>query len=241
MSLVTIKLVETFATITFFPDAKVGGQNKADAFADETDAILISDEADLVTDAYSAKELVHVYNSAVEEIQDLNPSSRLKTTKRFASSKAAASRTMTALEILGITRAKVSGEAPEGLKTIEGSVKKVAKVTKIKAAGTQRASKGVNLKAKDWLKPCREGTKQQIMLDMLAREEGATLDQLRVALSQGRKPWADQTIKSGFNWDMNSVKGYGVKTVISDAGVHTYHIVLPEGVSKPLPPTPRKG
>ncbi len=80
--------------------------------------------------------------------------------------------------------------------------------------------------------PCRAGTKQAMLLDMLASTGGATMDELTEALG-----WKAVTVRSGFSWDMKN-KGYGVKSeTIGDNIV--YKIVVPEGEEIP-PHTPRK-
>ena len=80
--------------------------------------------------------------------------------------------------------------------------------------------------------PCRAGTKQAMLLDMLASTGGATMEELTEALG-----WKAVTVRSGFSWDMKN-KGYGVKSEeIGDKIV--YKIVVPEGEEIP-PHTPRK-
>ena len=97
----------------------------------------------------------------------------------------------------------------------------------------KRRSRGINLSPIEPIRSCRAGSKQSIMVDLLSREQGASLVELREALSGGKKPWRDVTIKSGLNWDMNKVKGYGVRTEHVD-GEDRYFLVLPEGMSAPL-------
>lgn len=80
--------------------------------------------------------------------------------------------------------------------------------------------------------PCRVGTKQAMLLDMLASTGGATMEELTEALG-----WKAVTVRSGFSWDMKN-KGYGIKSEeIGDKIV--YKIVVPEGEEIP-PHTPRK-
>ncbi|MBZ8118271.1 DUF3489 domain-containing protein [Roseovarius sp. LXJ103] len=92
-----------------------------------------------------------------------------------------------------------------------------------------RRGRGVNLAPKAEVKPCRAGTKQAILVDMLSRSEGATMVELLSALS----PWKPITVKSGLNWDMNKVKGYGIRTT-QRGDADCYHLVLPKGLSAPL-------
>ena len=79
------------------------------------------------------------------------------------------------------------------------------------------------------LVPCREGTKQARLVDLLARPEGATPEELLEAC----KPWDWETVKSALYWDINTVKGYGVRS-----GGARLFLVLPEGVPAPLPHKP---
>lgn len=101
-----------------------------------------------------------------------------------------------------------------------------------------RRNTGINLAPKATVYACKEGTKQALFVDLLSRPQGATMEELMVAMSTG-KPWQEITVKSGLNWDMNKVKGYGIRT--SKRGdVDCYHLVLPAGMAAPLPHTPRK-
>ena len=81
------------------------------------------------------------------------------------------------------------------------------------------------------LVPCREGTKQARAVTLLARPEGATPEELVEACS----PWSWETVKSFLYHDINSVKGYGLRS--EDDGRRLF-LVYPEGVEAPLPHTP---
>lgn len=105
-------------------------------------------------------------------------------------------------------------------------------------ASTMKRGGGISLAPKKKAYPCREGSKQSIMVDMLSRPQGATMRELLSALSGGKKPWQEVTIKSGLNWDMNKIKGYGIKTR-DRLGEVCYHLVLPAGLDRPLPHIPR--
>ena len=72
----------------------------------------------------------------------------------------------------------------------------------------QRRSRGIHIAPKAEAKACRAGTKQAILVDLLFRSGGASMSELREALT----PWKDVTIKSGLSWDMNAIKGYGITT-----------------------------
>lgn len=75
-----------------------------------------------------------------------------------------------------------------------------------------RRSKGITIAPKAEAKACRYGTKQAILVDLLFRSGGASMAELREALS----PWQDVTIKSGLSWDMGAIKGYGIKTTFEN-------------------------
>ena len=106
-----------------------------------------------------------------------------------------------------------------------------------------RAPRGTNLAAPGHAPiPCREGSKQAMLLDMLSRPNGATMAELIEALSGGNKPWTEATVRSGFGWDMK-LKGYGVRSAFSADGTERFHIVVPEGhaipAHKPLKSAPK--
>lgn len=74
---------------------------------------------------------------------------------------------------------------------------------------------------------CREASKQAILLDMLSQHNGATMPELIKALSGGRKPWQEQTVRAGFGWDMKQ-KGYGVRSTFDPDGTERFFIVKPK-------------
>ncbi|APL99068.1 hypothetical protein LK3_37 [Bordetella phage LK3] len=116
---------------------------------------------------------------------------------------------------------------------------KAAAPAKPKAEKAPRARKGTNLLPPGGRTvPCREGSKQAILLDMLARPNGATMAELIEALSGGKKPWTEATVRSGFGWDMKH-KGYGVRSQFDADGTERFFIVVPEGFSV-LPHRPLK-
>lgn len=101
-------------------------------------------------------------------------------------------------------------------------------------AKAARRNTGITLQPKPVAYPCRWGSKQAILVDMLSRKQGATMAELIEALSGGNKPWQEVTVKSGLNWDMNKIKGYGIRTT-KRGDDDCYHLVLPEGLAAPLP------
>lgn len=85
---------------------------------------------------------------------------------------------------------------------------------------------------------CRVGTKQAILVDCLSRPEGVTMAQLLEALSGGRKPWLEVTVRSAFSWDMKQ-KGYGVRSAFDEYGTERFFLILPKdenGEDYPIPP-----
>jgi len=103
-----------------------------------------------------------------------------------------------------------------------------------------RRGTGINLAPQKTVYACRAGSKQARLVDLLSRPEGATMTELMEAMSGGSKPWLEVTVKSGLNWDMNKVKGYGIRTT-KRGNDDCYHLVLPQGMTAPLAHTPRKG
>ncbi|GAA5076701.1 DUF3489 domain-containing protein [Roseibacterium beibuensis] len=95
--------------------------------------------------------------------------------------------------------AALSATAPEA------ATPKAKPAAKAKAP---RKSRGINLAPKAEAKPCRVGTKQAVLVDLLSRPTGATMNELIDALGN----WKPITVKSGLTWDMNAVKGYGIRT-----------------------------
>jgi len=84
---------------------------------------------------------------------------------------------------------------------------------------------------------CREGSKRAILVDILSRPQGASIDEMIAAMSGGKKPWLPQTVRSGLGWDMRE-KGYGVKSYKDEEGVERFRLVLPvdsDGNAYPIP------
>lgn len=187
--------------------------------ADRDDAWAIGSPEDLKD--VTSYQLVKAFNLAAAELHKYSPADAPEHVKKFADKRTAIERLWRLLTRINFERIERGGRKPRA-----------------KAPAVQRErkpSKGINIAPKYWVNECRAGSKQQVMVDLLSREEGATLDQLREALSGGLKPWADQTIKAGFNWDMNSLKGYGVRTETAEDGTQTYFLVIPEGLDIPEP------
>jgi hypothetical protein len=98
--------------------------------------------------------------------------------------------------------AAFSANAPEPETAPKPKAKPAAK------AKAPRRSRGINLAPKAEAKACRAGTKQATLVDLLSRPCGATMNELIDALGN----WKPITVKSGLMWDMNAVKGYGIRT-----------------------------
>lgn len=99
----------------------------------------------------------------------------------------------------------------------------------VPAAPQRLYHRGTNLvPTGERLQACLAGSKQSILVDMLRRPSGATMEELREALAGGRRSWAEATVRSGFGWDLK-LKGYGVRSTFDRAGVEHFHLVVPVG------------
>jgi hypothetical protein len=210
-----------FATITLAPFAVAfhADQATAETAADGTDSFVVTSEADLTE--LTKAQLTQLYVDSIPEGSNIDANATFRT-------KADAAKAVFAnLTDRAETPAQEADETPAEEKAAEPKARKL--------------SKGINLAPKAKTLPCRAGTKQAVILDLISRPQGATMQELRDALSHG-KPWLDVTIKSGLSWDMNSVKGYGIRTTVREENgqeVHAYHAVFPEGQTGPLAHTPR--
>ena len=131
--------------------------------------------------------------------------------KRFPDRKTAARRIWQNLAALSAT-APVAEAAPEvaaqPVPQPEADAQPVARKTQ-----SPRKPRGINLAPKAEAVACRAGTKQALLVDLLSRPCGATMNELIDALGN----WKPVTVKSGLSWDMNAVKGYGIRTSSSRA------------------------
>ena len=218
--------LKTFV-VTFYPNAQT-----ATAWADANDGYAITKWEDLYE--VTGFQLAQLHNSIAKELNAAHPAAdRIKDVNKFSTKGAAEDRLkpmiMGLFELRG--GAAQFADQPAAKKSDQPAAKKSDKAT--------RQHTGINLEPKQTVYACREGSKQSILVDMLSRKQGATMDELLDALKGGGKPWLEVTVKSGLNWDMNKVKGYGIRTTKRD-GVDCYHLVLPEGMTKPLPHKPLK-
>lgn len=195
-----------------------------------------------VLNSLSGPALVTLFNAVSEALNTGKP------VARFADKKSAVSRTWKLLEQLPVEAAAAAPVVEEVEEVVTAPVASSNWATALLAPSKKETpvkksakSRGTNLVAPGFLPlPCREGSKQALLLDVLSREGGATMDELIAALSGGNKPWTEATVRSGFGWDMK-LKGYGVRSVFDEAGVERFIIVLPEGAKGIPAHTPLKG
>lgn len=193
----------------------------------------------------SGPALVELYNNVLDHLRN-NGSENAKNVsdvRRFADKKSATTRTWKLMQHLAAEAVKeepapapVKAPAPV-MSSLVGMLTR-AKETPVKKNAKPR---GTNLMPPGFQPlPCREGSKQALLLDMLSRKNGSTMAELIEALSGGNKPWTEATVRSGFGWDMK-LKGYGVHSTFDEDGTERFHIVLPE-CAKAIPEhTPLKG
>lgn len=194
-----------------------------------TDVLVASSETALL--ALSGPQSVAFYNVTAAAI---SPS--LAEVKRFADKASAAKRLWANLQDL-ISKEPEAPAKVEAPKARDRA--KPANKDDHPAPAAPRKSTGINLAAMKVAYACREGSKQAILVDMLSRVQGATMAELLKALSGGEKPWLEISVKSGMNWDMNKIKGYGIRTTKRDE-FDCYHLVLPKGMDAPHPHQPLK-
>lgn len=197
-------------------------ENEPERFPDDLSGWVIESQSD-ISFKMSKGQMVSVYNQLAGE-----------SLVKFQNKDAGASRTFPLVE----RNAKPFDE----LTTVEAEVETVT--DKPKTARRGRTDKGVhNIPPKDRAVACRAGTKQQLLIDKLAA--GATMQELIDAMASipDLKPWTEGSVKSGFYEDVNTKKGYGVRTEIvveGDPSTYKYFLVYPEGVDAPLPSNPIK-
>lgn len=91
----------------------------------------------------------------------------------------------------------------------------------------------------EMIRPCLAGSKQAVLVDMLARPEGATMAELIEGLS-AHKPgttYSAQRVQTAFGWDVKS-RGYGVRSEYVD-GTERFFLMVPAG-KRVLPHRERK-
>lgn len=217
--------------------------------AEETDLLAVATQHDLEEANLTGPQAVALYNATAKELD-----AGLVEVKRFAD-KASASKRLWANLVdlaeqrarLGRVEASAKNKPLKIVKTVDGGKAVVANKSRDSAAPAKasdypapapkaRRGTGVNLAPLKKAYACRAGSKQAIMVDMLSREQGATMPELLEALSGGATPWKEVSVKSGLNWDMNKIKGYGIRTD-KRGEEDCYFLVLPEGLTAPIPHT----
>lgn len=223
---VTVALIDiTNLKVEFHTDA-----DEARQVAEKRDLLFIGKPEDLGD--LTGGQMVAMYNATAAELNATGSS--LATVNRFATKEAGIKRLMANITDLWEARRTMEKAAPAP------KVKAAPKAKSDKPAATPRRGTGINLAPLAKVYPCRAGSKQAILVDMLSREQGATMAELLEALSGGATPWKEVSVKSGLNWDMNKVKGYGIRTT-KRGDDDCYHLVLPQGMDAPLPHTEKKG
>lgn len=158
-------------------------------------------------------ELTDVYNTLIKELPEAD---RPKTITKFATRDIAVNRVKNLVRELKKLNL-MERDASEGEKPAKGPRRR---------RGTNRLPPGTPPT------PCLLGSRQAAMLDLLARKEGATMDELLQGLSGGKHPWTEKNVRSGFGWDMKQ-HGYGVRSVIREGEPERFMIVVPTGYSIP--------
>jgi hypothetical protein len=187
----------------------------------------------------SGPALVELYNEVLGTFRN---GESVQNVRRFADKTTAIARTWKILQRYAEANQEAEADEQAEAKKVETvnetttttttavAASKAAKSTAEKKA---RAPRGTNLVVPGHAPiPCREGSKQAMLLDMLSRPNGATMTELIEALSGGNKPWTEATVRSGFGWDMK-LKGYGVRSAFDADGTERFHIVVPEGHAIP--------
>lgn len=190
-------------------------------------------ESDLTN--FSGPQLVLFYNVSVQLLKEVAPADfgGLNDVKRFPSVAAGAKRLWANLEDLAEKVKPASAPQLDTAKAGPADAEQVAakavkqtkepKAPKVKAEKApkepkekaKRISGVVNLKPKSTIYACRAGSKQSVLVDMLSRPEGITFSRLHEAM-QSPAPWAEVTTRAALSWDVNHIKGYGIKTVLID-------------------------
>jgi hypothetical protein len=95
------------------------------------------------------------------------------------------------------------------------------------ATAQPKKRKGTYAAPKGDYRPFRDGTRQAALFNLMARAEGATLDELAAAVPT----WKPTTIKSAFHYDFASQHGVGVRSSFDEAGTERFHAIVPEAAA----------
>ena len=104
---------------------------------------------------------------------------------------------------------------------------KAAATAPAKVEAPPKKRRGTYAAPKGEYKPFRDGTRQAALFNLMARPEGATLDELAAAVPT----WKPSTIKSAFHYDFASQHGVGVRSAFDEAGTERYHAIVPEAAA----------
>lgn len=177
------------------------------------------------------KELVLLHNDVAKKLGNW------PTTNRFSSVGNGVERTW---KLLVEFASKVVGEVAPAPKVAPPIASMGTPVAEKKSVPSVPRRRGTNLlPTGDKVRPCRENSKQSVLVDLLRRPAGATMADLVEGLSGGNRPWQEVTVRAGFGWDLKQ-KGYGVRSEFKDDGTEVFYLVLPKGGVIP-PHTPLKG
>jgi hypothetical protein len=205
-------------------------ETTAQATTDRVEGYLIQTAADL--EHLTGFQLVQLFNllASDQEVKDalqLAGQSVPDAVKKFSSKENGVTRTAKLIEHVSETHDDSEFDQPDAVESagagelmteaspVDGSTMSAPAEPKPSRKGR---AKGVDLKPRpaDQIKDCREGSVQALFVDLLSQGWGTTFEELKAAqhrwaLENNGQPWADVTVRSGLNWDMNHVKGYGVK------------------------------
>jgi hypothetical protein len=207
---------------------------KADLDRFETDASIpqeiagwpVKTAADLGKTALGNKDLLALYNAAVET-----------PLVKFQDKQSAMERTFGVFpkianpiaDLFPAEKPKKTAPAPKAPAAPKATSPK-------KTTESSRQKGKIDLEPQTKAYPCREGTKQALLIDCLAK--GATIEELIKACdkaSGGKTSWTETSVRSGIYWDVNKVKGYGIRTEFDAKGTPRYFLVYPKGSDAPVP------
>jgi len=133
----------------------------------------------------------------------------LKPVKKFTNRKTAVKRIWTAIQ-------KLDGGAPEETTTATETAAAAPKAAK---GAPKRAKATKAAKAKEGAPEAREGSKKAIVLEMLRRKEGATLEEIAKATA-----WQNHSIRGFISGAITKKLGLKVESTKNDQGVRRYKI-----------------
>lgn len=167
----------------------------------------------------TSKDLLSLYNVAREDDNQL---------VKFPSKQIAFERTFDALNYI-IAKQTTVADSPKPKKAPkrerQAKSKKGGITQPVRLTLAQDAENGGPID------PCRVGTKQSMLVDALARDNGASLNELIAMFPD----WQVKSIRSGVYWDVATVKGYGIRTTWDGEDDPRFHLVYQPGMTGPVP------